>query len=195
LGLIKEGERKRLEPGNPIYAEVIARFLSSQPQMALSVENSPAQSSKFIHDGIVDMDLLLLDFRNFWRENSDIWEEKLTYKESAPHLVLFAFLQRVINGGGQIIREMATGKGRVDINVVYQGHNYPIELKICRQREKLDTIIAQGLEQTERYMDSLGSKKAHLLIFDNHDGLSWEQRLWTRTHTTSTDAHITILGS
>jgi hypothetical protein len=70
------------------------------------------------------------DFQQFWRENSDIWSEKTQYKEAAPHLILYAFLQRVINGGGQILREMATGTGRVDLCIIYENQKYPIELKI-----------------------------------------------------------------
>jgi hypothetical protein len=195
LGLVKEGIGKRLEPGNAIYGEVIGRFLSSQAQMALGAENSPAQSTKFIKAGVLDMDYLLEEFRVFWRENSEIWEERFEYKESAPHLVLFAFLQRVINGGGQIMREMATGKGRLDIGVVYGGQKYPIELKVCREQDKLETIIKEGLEQTERYMDVLGSKRGWLLVFDRHAKLSWKKKQWRRTEKVSGGREIVVLGS
>ncbi len=56
------------------------------------------------------MDSLLKAFQQFWRENSEIWEEKYEYKETAPHLILQAFLQRVVNGGGDILREYAGGR-------------------------------------------------------------------------------------
>ncbi|MFQ9146681.1 MAG: hypothetical protein ACLR5I_16805 [Odoribacter splanchnicus] len=41
----------------------------------------------------------------FWisavfRENADSWIERFDYKESGPQLLLQAFLQRVVNGGG-----------------------------------------------------------------------------------------------
>ncbi|MBI4026212.1 MAG: hypothetical protein HY360_14590 [Verrucomicrobia bacterium] len=39
-----------------------------------------------------------------------MWRERFDYKEAAPHLVLMAFLQRVLNGGNRIVREMADGK-------------------------------------------------------------------------------------
>ena len=55
------------------------------------------------------MNLLLKGFQEFWRENSEIWTERFEYKEAAPHLILQAFLQRVINGGAHILREFASG--------------------------------------------------------------------------------------
>jgi hypothetical protein len=203
LGLVKEGVGKRVEPGNAIYAEVIGRFLSEEAQMLLGVENSRAQGWKFIKEGVLDMDYLLEEFRVVWRENSEIWEERREdgfvalreYKEAVPHLVLFAFLQRVINGGGQIMREMATGKGRLDIGVVYGGQKYPIELKVCRERDKLETIIKEGLEQTGRYMDVLGSARGWLLVFDRHAGLSWDERQWRREEKTARGGEIVVLGS
>jgi hypothetical protein len=203
LGLVKELPDKSLVPGNAIYAEVIGRFLSSQAQMALSVENSPIAGKKFIKDGELDMDYLLEEFRDLWRENSEIWEDRRNdgfvalreYKEAVPHLVLFAFLQRVINGGGQIIREMGAGKGRLDIGVVYGGRKYPIELKVCREQDKLETIIGQGLKQTERYMDVLGSAKGWLLVFDRHAKLSWKKKQWRKTEKVSGGREIVVLGS
>lgn len=43
---------------------------------------------------------LLLDFQVFFRQNADSWIERFNYKESGPQLLLQAFLQRVVNGGG-----------------------------------------------------------------------------------------------
>jgi hypothetical protein len=53
---------------------------------------------------------LLKAFQEFLRENSEIWVEKYEYKEAAPHLILQAFLQRVIKRGGEIIRKYASGR-------------------------------------------------------------------------------------
>ncbi|MDR0548756.1 MAG: hypothetical protein LBI10_05010 [Deltaproteobacteria bacterium] len=51
--------------------------------------------------------------------------------EALTHLVLFAFLQRVLNGGADFIqREYALGAMRSDICVGYKGLYYPLEIKI-----------------------------------------------------------------
>ena len=40
-----------------------------------------------------------------------------------------------------------------------------IELKI-RRRESIETLIAQGLQQTAEYMDIVGVGEGYLVIFD-----------------------------
>ena len=61
------------------------------------------------------MPKLLTAFQQFYRENSDIWLQGLPYKEAGPHLVLQAFLQRIVNGGGRIQREYALGRKYTDL--------------------------------------------------------------------------------
>lgn len=48
------------------------------------------------------MDKLLHAFAEFWREHGDVLTGNMTYHEVAPQLVLIAFLQRIVNGGGFI---------------------------------------------------------------------------------------------
>jgi hypothetical protein len=192
LGLVRQ-EKGRLIPSNPIYAEVIARKLSEWPQMAMTASDTPVEPNTFFHDGQIDMSRLLEAFRSFWREHSEVWIEKLEYSEAAAHLVTFAFLQRVINGGGQIIREMATGRGRLDICILYKDRKYPIELKVRREKDSLETILAKGLAQLSGYMDSLGCKEGWLLIFDKREHVTWEEKLFRRED--SSGKHITVLGA
>jgi len=84
------------------------------------MESYPYTIPRYLKGKEFDMKYLLKDFQEFWRENSEIWSELYQYKEAAPHLILQAFLQRVINGGGKILREMAAGKRRLDLCVVYK---------------------------------------------------------------------------
>jgi hypothetical protein len=139
LGLIRNEEI--IKPSNPIYADVIARSLSFSYQNDFGAEKYPYPTHRYLHDGKIDMDYLMRDFQQFWRENSAIWETKYQYREAAPHLILMAFLQRIVNGGGNIIREMAAGKGRTDLCLVYEG-NYPIELKIRRGEKSVKERIS-----------------------------------------------------
>ena len=39
-------------------------------------------------------------FQTFFRENSEHWKERFAYPEVWPQLLLQAFLQRALNGGG-----------------------------------------------------------------------------------------------
>jgi hypothetical protein len=139
------------------------------------------------------MDALLKEFQQFWRENSELWEEKSDYTEAFPHLLLMAFLQRILNGGGRIDREYAAGRGRIDLYVEYQGGKHIIEIKLIHERQSPEQVSAKGLEQIARYRDSKApGAPAYLVIFDRRPQTKespWEKRLtWTSA------GSITVIG-
>jgi hypothetical protein len=175
LGLIRKTPSK-IEPSNPIYAEVINRTLNANMQEFLTRNDTTFVIPRYLKDGKIDINYLLTDFQQFWRENSAIWIEKTQYKEAAPHLILQGFLQRVLNGGGTIIREMAADTGRLDLCVVYEAKKYPIEIKLW----KGDQYYQKGLEQTARYMDVLGCKEGWLVVFDQRSDKAWEEKIYRR---------------
>ncbi len=177
LGIIKQDEGKLL-PSNHIYNEVIMRTLNADTQFYLYDKIKPDWISK---DGKIDMNGLLKGFQDFWRENSDIWSEKYQYKEAAPHLIMQAFLQRVINGGGTINREYATGRRRIDLCVNYKNNRYLVELKLWYNEK----TISEGIEQLSDYLDRLGEKEGWLVVFDQKTGKSWDEKIFWETHETS----------
>lgn len=178
LGLLREEDRELL-PSNAIYGEVIIRTLTHKTQEEIE-DVTPEQSlPAYLAEGRIDMQRLLTDFQQSWRENSEIWEERFDYKEAAPHLILQAFLQRIVNGGGRIQREMAGGRGRLDLCVEYQDQRYPVELKV-----RYDTQVeAEGQRQIRGYMDTLGCTEGWLLIFDRRKSVSWDEKIFWRTET------------
>jgi len=194
LGLIRDNGGKT-EPSNPIYAEVIVRALNWSVQEAIKDGYENYVVPRYMKNNKIDMDYLIKDFQEFWRENSEIWIDRYKknfyqYDEAAPHLVFQAFLQRVINGGGNIIREMALGKRRVDLCVVYEEQKYPIELKILRNEKS----VADGLEQLSAYMDKAGTSEGWLVLFDRSAEKSWEDKLYIRPETYK-GKHITVAGA
>jgi hypothetical protein len=131
-------------------------------------------------DGRLDMIELLGAFQEFFRQHSEQWVERYDYKEAGPQLLIQAFLQRIVNGGGRVEREYGLGRRSTDLLVVWY---YPqgtqktvIELKILHG--SLESTLAQGLEQTWEYMDKSGSEEGHLIIFDRSAGKSWEQKIF-----------------
>ena len=170
LGLIKS-ESGKLLPSNPIYKEVIVRTLTltSQHQLEGMYANVWVDEK-----GNLKLNELLQEFQQFWRENSDVWVEKYQYKEAAPHLILQAFLQRVINGGGHIDREYATGKKRMDLCVHFNKQKYPIEIKLwCGEK-----TLSEGIDQLSDYMDTLGEKEGWLVIFDRSPEKTWDEKIY-----------------
>ncbi len=170
LGLLKD-TNNILQPANKIYAEVIIRTLSYNTQYHLY---SQIPTNWIDNSGHIDMTGLLKGFQQFWRENSDIWIEKYDYKEAAPHLILQAFLQRIINGGGIILREYASGRERMDLCVVYDKNKYPIELKLMYSK----SVIREGIEQLSKYMTTLGEKTGWLVIFDRGNTKNWDEKIY-----------------
>ena len=172
LGILR-ADRRRLEPANPIYREVIVRTLNYSDQFVLR-DRIP---NRWVSDGQLDMNGLLRGFQEFWRENADVWVEKYDYREAAPHLILMAFLQRVVNGGAHIDREFALGRKRLDLCVQMGPHRYPVELKL-RHSAKTE---AEGVEQLGEYMDACGAVEGWLVIFDRRPRRSWSRRITWRT--------------
>jgi hypothetical protein len=169
LGLIATNASGGLRPANPIYRDVMVRALAYRTQVALP----ESLANRWMDGKALDMTALLKEFQRFWRENAAIWVERYEYKEAAPHLILQAFLQRVVNGGALILREMATGRGRVDLGVIYAGRKYLVELKLAGHGPG-----DRGLEQTAGYMDTEGVKEAWLVIFDRISDKPWDRKLF-----------------
>ncbi len=174
LGLLRR-DRGKWEAANPIYREVIVRALSYNTQETLS----STLANRWMHDGGLDMNGLLKAFQQFWRENADIWIEKYEYREAAPHLILQAFLQRVVNGGAHIDREFALGRRRLDLCVSIGENRYPVELKL-RDPRRPDPE-AEGLKQLAEYMDGCAAREGWLVIFDRRPELSWDERIGWKT--------------
>jgi hypothetical protein len=189
LGLIRV-VNSLIEPANPIYAEVLIRKLSSNMQEELKNPKYPYQLPRYLKDGHIDMDFLIHDFQQFWHANSDIWVKKYNeYPEAAPHLVMMAFLQRVINGGGLVIRDMASGTGRLDLCLIYENRKYPIELNI-RYGNKYPE---QGLEQIARYMDQHCCNEGWMVVFDRRKTVKWEDKLYFKKETVNGKT-VTVAG-
>ncbi|MCK4766181.1 MAG: AAA-like domain-containing protein [Candidatus Aminicenantes bacterium] len=173
LGLVKQTDP--LKFANPIYAEIVPRVMASPMQVSIPEE---IQTPRFVNkDGSLNMEKALKDFQEFYRRNSESWLDRYEYKESAHQLLLMAFLQRIVNSGGDITREMALGNGRIDMLVKFGKQEFALELKIKRSKH----TIEDGKEQLGRYLDRLGIKEGYLVIFDPAD-IEWEEKLyWKKT--------------
>ena len=170
LGLIVR--KPQIHIANKIYQEIIPREITAPIQDVIT----HSQTWYLTPERRLDMSKLLAAFQQFFREHSDIWLQGLPYKDAGPHLLLQAFLQRIINGGGRIHREYALGRKRTDLFIEWpvdeaQGfygevQRIVIELKILRSN--LDKTIEKGLKQTVDYARQVGAAEIHLLIFNRN---------------------------
>ncbi|MGH6630246.1 MAG: hypothetical protein ACREB3_10995, partial [Burkholderiales bacterium] len=175
LGLIGLGQP--LAISNAIYREVIPRELTWSTQEFLVQEAAWYVGP----DGRLEMTKLLKEFQQFFREHSESWLERFDYKEAGPQLLLQSFLQRIVNGGGEIRREYGLGRKRTDLLITwpYTGgaQRVVIELKIARSAP--DKLITEGLAQTADYLDRSGAPEGHLVIFDRRRR-KWADKIFRR---------------
>ncbi len=189
LGLIARHGPLRM--ANPIYAEVVPRELTYAAQEGLVQE-----AAWYVDEnGGLDLPKLLSAFQEFFREHSEHWIPRFDYLESRPQLLLQAFLQRIVNGGGRIGREYGLGRGRTDLLVVWpqadSTQRFVIECKILHK--SLDRTISEGLEQTTAYMDRCAAEAGHLVIFDRSEERTWREKIFRREDAAG-DAVISVWG-
>ncbi|MFO0610886.1 MAG: AAA-like domain-containing protein [Polyangiales bacterium] len=177
------------EVANPIYREVIPRALTYVTQSSIA-----QQTAWYVRpDGRLDVPKLMAAWQTFWRKDGHLAAEGFTYKESGPHLMLMAFLQRVVNGGGRVEREYALGKGALDLLVEWRAgsevQRIPIEVKLRRDTE----TEAEAVEQVAGYLASIGEGMGWLVMFDLRSTAPWAERLFTRERAAGGCA-VTIVG-
>ena len=173
LGILREDGKGSLVPGNPMYAEIMLRYLTFDEQENFKMRYGTPFWLK--PDGSLDMPALMAEFQRFWRENSGADREVYGYNEATPHLVMMGYLQRVVNGGGRIAREMALGSKRLDLCVEFGKFRYAVELKMRRNFSPTESPA-----QLAGYLDHLGLTEGWMAIFDEDMSKSWDEKIYTR---------------
>jgi hypothetical protein len=171
LGLVTT-RRRVAEIANPIYKEVIPRALTYISQMSIAHEPSWYVTP----EGGLDVEKLMKAFQVFWRKDGHLAAEGFSYREAGPHLMLMAFLQRIVNGGGRIEREYGLGRGALDLVIFWKEDRHAIEVKLRRDTE----TEAEALDQLARYLDHMGLTEGWMVLFDLRKELPWSERLTLR---------------
>ena len=130
LGLIARDDPLRI--ANPVYAEVVPCELTAAAQAGLVQDTAWYVTA----GGSLDVVALLTAFQAFFREHSEHWVRRFDYQEAGPQLLLQAFLQRIVNGGGRIEREYGLGRGRTDLLIIWP--------QSARSRRAMDDDEHQG---------------------------------------------------
>ena len=170
-----------LEIANPIYREVIPRLLSAADE-----DRFGGEGPSFRRDnGGLDVAQLLTAFQQFFREHSEWWSQGFTVREAAVQVFLQAFLQRVVKSGGRIVREYGLGRARTDLLIEWRRdggamQRFVVECKVRRERDDLETVIREGAAQTAAYLDRCGAEEGHLVVVDQDEGKTWEEKIFQR---------------
>jgi len=182
LGLVKR-VNNGIQIANKIYKEVLPRELSQNNNERFP-ETIPSLWRN--DDGSIDVDNLLTLFKDYWYQNMEIWGKEMSgYQEACPQLVMLAFLQRIINGGGEINREYGIGRKRMDLFIKRPYHEIVnkrkklrfqkivIELKTIKDNQNYDSVKQEALKQTAEYALLIGVAEAEILIFNRGDEQRW----------------------
>lgn len=188
LGLVREDNGEGLVIANPIYREVIPRYLAGSAVASLSFVKPTWLNA----DGSLNAERLLASFLEFWRQHGEPLLKSAPYHEIAPHLVLMAFLQRVANGGGILEREYAIGTDRMDLYLRYGAVRLGVELKVWRDNRP--DPLKKGLAQLDEYLSGLGLMSGWLVIFDQRSGQPpISERTTTETARSSAGRDIIVI--
>ena len=145
LGLIRK-TANGLEIANPIYREVIPRELTFVAQQFFS-QNSAWYVTPA---GKLDFAKMMDAFVTYYREHGEVWLSKRAhYVEVSHQLLLMAWLQRIVNGGGRIEREYAAGSGRIDLMIEFAGERFVIEIK-TEANFRRERALIQATEYAQR---------------------------------------------
>jgi type II secretory pathway predicted ATPase ExeA len=206
LGLIrKDIVTKSILPANAIYAEILPRVLSKIAQSSLHTDD--IRSSWKDSNGKLNPRQFLLNFLDFWREHGESMMHSVPYHEAAPHLVLMAYLQRVINGGGRSSAlsshascaaerahmDVRTGQagagcvGRIEreyaagsgrLDLLVIVDNQHMAIEVKVWRTGRKNPLIDGLQQMQRYLQRLNLDQGYLVIFDQrNDAAIWGERM------------------
>lgn len=188
LGLCRRTPEGGLVIANPIYREVIPKVLAVTTTASLPV----IQPTWLKPDGSLEVNRLLEAFLDFWRQHGQPLLGSTPYHEIAPHLVMMAFLHRVVNGGGTLEREYAIGRGRMDLCLRYGDVTLAIEMKVWRDGEA--DPLGEGIVQIDGYLSGLSLDSGWLVIFDrrkNQPPIS--QRTRTETSCTPSGREVLVI--
>ncbi len=124
-------------------------------------QSGESDKNQFIHNNILDMDLVLEKFTEHFTEiyhgNNDKFIE-----ENGRRLFLL-YLKPIINGNGNYYIEAQTrNKKRTDIIVDYYGKQYIIELKIWHGEE----YNSRGEKQLADYLEAYNTKHGYMISFN-----------------------------
>ena len=190
LGLIRLDAYQNPVPANAIYAEVLPRVLNSSAQFGLHSERIRPDWQN--PNGSLNPHQLLRNFLEFWKKDGEPMMATISYHDAAPHLVVMAYLQRVVNGRGRIEREYAAGSGRLDLLVVFGAQHMAIEVKVWRH--KRSDPLHDGLEQIERYLTRLSLDEGFLVLFDQRSAApDWPLRMSVSQARTASGLGVTVL--
>lgn len=161
FGFLKE-ENNQVIVANRIFETKLYNFFLSEEENSLSpIPMADSSPSQFISHGMLQMDLVMEKFYEYYEAICQNSSEK--FLEDEGRRIFLMFLRPIINGTGNYYIEAQTrDKTRTDIIIDYRGQQFIIELKIWKGAQ----YHHDGRIQLAEYLEHFNQKKGYLLTFN-----------------------------
>ena len=180
-GVIKRGPDRMCQIVNPIYQH---RILQAFKPAINGLENdyfSEETDADFIDyvtpSGEIELESLLNNFKDFIsRVGFRILQVPETPQESVGQNLLYAYLDHFIRTiNASMFLEVQTGRGRIDLLILYKSRKYIVETKIWEG----ERYHQAGKKQLVAYLKSEKVDKGYYVVFDHRTNP--ESRVETET--------------
>ncbi len=167
LGVIGKAPDGMCQIVNPIYQDCILQAF--KPEVNGLEQDYFAEGTDFqdylTPSGQINMDLLLDNFQNFIaRVGFRILQVPETPKEFVGQDLLYAYLDQFVSLiRGAMFLETQTGRGRMDMIIVHNGHKYIVETKIWEGERLYDA----GKKQLSAYLKLERVQEGYYVVFDH----------------------------
>ncbi len=167
FGVLKENEGF-CAIDNPVYQNIIidalTPFINGVEDKYLP-EDAEDFTDYLSKDGEIQMDELLDNFCDFIsRAGYKILEVPETPQEFVGQYLLLTYLDLFVRKiGGHLYPEVPTGRGRMDIVLLYRDEKHIVETKLWRGEKRYQA----GKRQLTAYLDKEGVRKGYYIVFDH----------------------------
>lgn len=119
---------------------------------------------QFVSDDGLDIQGLLEHYRAYVKRRGFRAFDTAQLKEGAWHYSLDGFLHFFVNLiDGQLFIEVPSGRGRIDLMILYQQHRYIIETKVFRTQSRFEN----GKYQLADYLTTERLDEGYYVVFSN----------------------------
>lgn len=161
FGFIKEKNNQAVIANRLFETKLYNMLLSEDELQTDTAADSLEQRNQFISHGMLQMDIVMRKFYEYFEEICKTSTEKFIEEEGRR--IFLMYLRPIINGTGNYYIETQTrDRTRTDVIVDYKGQQFIIELKLWYGKKYLE----EGEQQLFEYLDYYGQDKGYLLNFN-----------------------------
>ena len=168
-GILTKGTDRMCKIANPIY--LYCTLQAFKPVVnGLERDYFPEDTDGFQYltsDGHIQMEQLLNNFQDFIaRAGFRILQVPETPQEFIGQHLLFAYLDQFVTSvNGAMYMEVPTGRGRMDLLILYNEKKYIVETKIWRSERG----YAVGKQQLAAYLSTEDVTEGYYVVFDHRE--------------------------